>query len=369
MRNYFRLFILVACATLPLSVFGDGSVLVNKVWFDTNAQSSGENGIRVHVDFNAKGVRNHKIKILAFFYDGNKARMEGGVKGYRNTDGHVCISKTLDADYDNSHWKDLKMFIPMRALSLSSGTHTYYIKVRVKDVTQDEYLFKGQYYSFMANGSGNTPKRVESTDRKKTAGTPSVARIYRENGNWGIFTMVTEFKNGYKQRVGYVKCLSCRGSTVCNPCGGTGYCSLCRGKGGNVTPGYGNYIPCTVCNQTGRCRVCNGTGNCFCKKGEYPGYKISTISLFDQNGRVVSSFNSRDYNDSDDSSPSPSPRPRSSERCYKCGGTGIDPDTSAEGGLTSWYGYYNHSENKCPYCKKYGAHSNSRCAHCNVPRQ
>jgi hypothetical protein len=123
MRNYFRLFILVACATLPLSVFGYGSVLVNKVWFDTNAQSSGENGIRVHVDFNAKGVRNHKIKILAFFYDGNKARMEGGVKGYRNTDGHVCISKTLDADYDNSHWKDLKMFIPMRALSLSSGTH------------------------------------------------------------------------------------------------------------------------------------------------------------------------------------------------------------------------------------------------------
>ena len=368
MRNYFRLFVLMVCVTIPSCVYGYGSAWINKVWFETNAQRDGENGVRVHVDFNAEKVKNHSIRVTAYFYYSDKEKMYGGIKGYKTTDGQVCVGNTVISNYDNSHWKDFRMFIPKRALNLSSGTHSYLVKIKVRDVTQDELITKvHNYHSFMVTGGGGTHRDVERTDGRRRVEKPSIARKYRKDGIAGIFTIVTVFKNGYEQHVGYVRCLSCRGATVCNPCGGTGYCSLCQGKGGIITGGYGNYIPCTACNQTGRCRVCSGTGKCFCNKGEYPGYKISTSTLYDQDGRVVSSLTPR--GGGDDSSPSRSDRPRSSGSCSVCGGTGIDPNTSADGGLSSWFGYYNDSDSKCPYCSKYGSHSHSRCAHCNVPRQ
>ncbi|MBR1546661.1 MAG: hypothetical protein IJ633_07720 [Prevotella sp.] len=63
-----------------------------------------------------------------------------------------------------------------------------------------------------------------------------------------------------------------------------------------------------------------------------------------------------------------SERSRSKGICSICGGTGVNPNQSSGGSLSSWIAHFNPNGTQCPYCRRYNSHSHDKCSHCNVPR-
>ena len=359
----FRTFAVMYILLISISVFGYGSTEINKVWIDNDAESDGEKGMLVHVDLNVIGVKDNTIKVIAYLYDSDKDKLTGGISHYKSVDGQVCVSKVFIPTYNNNRRSDFKLFIPYRALPFSSSTKKYYVKVIVRDKTQNIKLSKNEkYFSFLGNkvgGSHNYKKENErhnhDSDGKNLANNGGT-KTWKEMTTNG-FVIVTQFANGAQIRARYRPCLNCKATVKCSICYGTGRCNLCSGQG------YYLDRMCASCRGTGFCVMCNGRGKCRCSTTEYPGYVIGSMRTINPDGS--SEKESFDYG-SGGSSITTGGGERST--CYLCGGTGIDPNPSSGGSRTSWIGYVNSSGNVCPYCKYSYSHQHTKCTHCNVPR-
>lgn len=215
----------------------------------------------------------------------------------------------------------------------------------------------------------STTVAANTTTPTTTPSNPSgTVQTWREDLGYGMFAINKGNPNGARQRTIYRACSACLGSTLCGACKGTKICNICQGKGGIVTAGYGNYIPCSLCGMTGKCNLCKGSGKCLCTQYEYPGYMPGSTIVVGPDGQVI--YNSRDSDPSPSTTPSstPSSKPSSTGSCYKCHGTGVNPNSNSGGSLAAWVAYYNSDGTKCPYCSKYTSHYHDRCEHCNVPR-
>ncbi|MBO6256221.1 MAG: hypothetical protein J6O49_21680, partial [Bacteroidaceae bacterium] len=81
------------------------------------------------------------------------------------------------------------------------------------------------------------------------AHTNGSGRRWREDAGYGMFYDCQELNGGVVSKTLYGRCIACRGTASCGGCYGTGVCGICQGRGGIITAGYGNYIPCAACYQ------------------------------------------------------------------------------------------------------------------------
>lgn len=151
-----RLFMIVTLIMSVIDVFAYGSAKVNKVWLEHGVIKNGEKGMTIHTDISVSGIKGNRIEVIAYFYDEQKSKLKGGIGGYKTRDGQVCASDFGKSTYDDSRWEDFDIFIPLRAIPLASGKHTYYIIVDVKDVSQNSMMTDNwDYISFTGTGNVN----------------------------------------------------------------------------------------------------------------------------------------------------------------------------------------------------------------------
>ena len=306
------------CITFLFSsiTFGQSAV-VNKVWLEHGTQKNGNKGMTIHADINVIGMKGKKIQSIAYFYDNNKSKLLGGVRGYRTTDGQVCAFDYGTTPYENSHFADFVIFIPYNSLPLNSGKHTYYVKVNVVDTEKDIFLSDNRnYVSFTGTGDSNNSngnhlvenedygtnskhgKIIKSTSEKQ--GTTVVKKEWYEDGYYSIFLMDKCKACGGTGRVGYNFCTAgCAMGflsllTYYDPNGnevessgnmgalnnsyyggGTGGSYSGGNSSGSNGGGSSAYTKCTSCNGTGRCSSCNGRGYKF---NSYSGHDDSCPS-------------------------------------------------------------------------------------------
>ena len=139
-----------------------GSAVVNKVWIEHNTTMNNKSGITIHTDLNVKGMKGKKIEVISYFYDSGKNKMMGGVTGYKTQSGQVSHSYTTTSSYENSHWEDFKLFIPYSALPSLSNNQTYYVTIRVFDVSSSEFINDKVYTAFKGPNRGSNPSNLSN---------------------------------------------------------------------------------------------------------------------------------------------------------------------------------------------------------------
>lgn len=292
-----------------------GSAKINRIWFDHGTVSNGESGITIHTDISVSGMNGKRIKVIAYFYDGAKNKLMGGISGYKTKSGQVCVSKYGTPKYNDSHYSDFSIFIPYRAIPLQVGKHNYQVSVNVQDVSLTSFIAENKIYaSFSGTGKNNnniasTPRNNSETSnglKKKRINLPNGGyeeRYYDKDGNW-VKSMEVE------------PCVICHGTGLYN-------CLLCSGTGYR----YNYYLEstelCPACVGLKWCRSCGGKKT----KTSWTFFSNGTITRYDDKGHVASrtiggggASNNGTMSTREHSSSSDSP---SSNRCKYCGGYGV----------------------------------------------
>lgn len=336
-----------------------------KIWLEHNVIQNGEKGMTVHVSFDISGMKGQKCQAIAYFDNPKGTGVKDRNGRYCTTGGNVCSSTHFTPGYPNTTYSDLSIFIPNSELHLLPGKRTYYTRVFIQ-MPDGKFLANSDFASFDGTGSSQSNSNQPANNSNRNNLNRSI-QTWREELDYGMFAINKGYPNGARLRTTYRPCISCRGSVVCSNCAGMKICGLCKGMGGIVTPGYGNYIPCGLCNRTGNCGICHGTGQCACAKYEYPGYMPGSTTLVGADGSILTHTS---YSGGGSSSSS-TPHSRSSSShsfCRRCCGTGVEPTPGTGNGMSSWVAYHNIEGNKCPYCSQYNSHNHDRCSSCNVPR-
>ena len=320
---------------IPMHCSAQKKADISNVQIDHNYERNGKKGLLIHTHFNVEGMKGKKVDCTAYFFDSSKKNLLTEYSGYRTTTGKACTWNYGDVTYDNSEWKDFKLFMPYEALNLTPGTHQYYCSVYIID-DDNVILTKSDYYGF--TGTGSNKRRVNNSD--------------------GSYVDITYNSDGSITRVTYSNC------TICN---GHKSCKLCSGAGGEWG-GYGaymNYVICRSCGGSGKCKYCSGTGTNIFTSTYFPSTN-ETIGQDFWSGNMYSSGSS--YHENSNSSNSSS---SNKSKCSNCNGTGVDPfawtnDGHNAVGTGQLRGIYTHtSGGKCQYCGKYEWHQHARCAFCN----
>lgn len=349
-------------------VMSAASVTFKKIWLEHNVMQNGVKGMKVHVAFDISGMKGQNCKAIAYFDHPKGTGVKDRNGRYCTTDGNVCSSTQFTPGYPNSTYSNLSIFIPNSELHLLSGKRTYYTIVFIQ-MPNGKFLANSDYASFDGTGSSQPNSNQYAKNSNKNNNSSRTIQTWREELGYGMFAINQGNPNGARQRTIYRACIACRGSVLCRNCSGMKMCTICNGHGGIITAGYGNYLPCVACGQTGRCVVCHGTGKCACANSDYPGYMPGSTVFIGPDGKVI--YNSRDI-DSGSSSSSSSSSSRSSSRsfrgtCPKCGGRRYESRSYqyAAASSSGWMPpYHNSGGNSCPYCNYQTNHYHYPCSEC-----
>ena len=363
MKKYVALFLFVF---MTAGIYAQ-SVVINKKWLEYDVTQNGVKGMKIHVDFNVEDMKGKQGEVIVYFEYPKGTGLKDTNGSYCTEGGHVCVSEKFTPRYDNSHYSDFGIFMPLNEIHMKKGKLTYYCDIRFYDLSSRQFLNDNTYLSFVGTSQG---ENISNNNNANSNGSGYTGRRWREDAGWGMFYDCRELNGGAVSKTLYGRCIACRGSALCGSCYGNGICNICNGNGGIITSGYGNYLACTACYQTGKCNLCKGTGKCVCSNYEFPGYTPGSNALYSADGTIISttSYRSGGGSTSRSSSSSSSSSGSSRSSCSRCGGTGVDPSIRASGGLSAWIAYHNSQGTKCPYCGAYSSHGHDKCSSCNVPR-
>lgn len=356
--------LLVLCVFALLTIGGvyAQSVVINNKWLEHNVTEDGVKGMKIHVDFNIKGMKGKKGKVLVYFEYPKGTGIKDLNGRYCTTGGKVCTSSTFTPGYDNSHYRDFEVFIPIDEIHMKKGKFTYYCDIRIQDLTSRKFLNGKTYLSFTGTSQGDNGGNHYANNSNRNNN--SSEQTWREELGYGMFAINHGDPNGVRQRTIYRACSACGGTTQCGNCYGLKMCPICGGQGGIITAGYGNFIPCLACDR-GRCGVCHGTGKCACANYDYPGYMPGSTLVIGPNGEVI--YNSYDDGSSSVSSSRSSSSSSSRGSCSKCGGRRYESTSHqyAAASSSGWMPpYHNSGGDSCPYCNSRTDHYHYPCTEC-----
>ena len=250
--------------------------------------------------------------------------------------------------------------MPIKEIHMKSGKFTYYCDIRVQDVSSGNFLNGETYLSFTGTSLGDNSGN-QYADNSGSVNNNS-NQTWREELGYGMFAINKGDPNGARTRTIYRTCIACRGTVLCGSCYGMARCCFCNGRGGIITAGYGNYIPCTACGMTGKCIFCNGTGKCTCSQYEYPGYMPGSFMVIGADGQVIYSDNYSSGSSSSSSSSS-----SRSGVCPTCNGRryeSIAYQYAAASTSGARQPYHHNGGSGCPYCNSATNHYHYPCSSC-----
>ena len=123
------------------------SVSFKECWLEHNVIENDKKMIKCHYDMNVYGAAGHEIKLVM------SVECPKGDPHYGTNGRPVEYSKTFDNPYDNTGYHDRWIGIYNSSINPSPGKHTYYIRLRVYDLTTGECLGGSEYMSFTMTGA------------------------------------------------------------------------------------------------------------------------------------------------------------------------------------------------------------------------
>jgi hypothetical protein len=98
---------------------------------DFNVTEGGQKGMRMHVSFTTKNMKNVESYLAIYFQKDDGTALEGKVTAYRSKSGQVAVFKLLRPAYDVAEFKDQQIFIPYTAMSLPPGKYNLQMVVNL----------------------------------------------------------------------------------------------------------------------------------------------------------------------------------------------------------------------------------------------
>ena len=239
------------------TVFGAKAV-INKTWIEYGVLYNNEEGVYLHTNFTVNNMKGKEIRVVFYFYNSRKQKLLGGIAGYNTSEGQVSISETNTPNFDNTLYKDFKIFIPYRALPLKAGKNSWFVKAAIYDEGSKKFLDNNQRYATFIRTvtskqtAQNTKSNLSNQNSNQLNYSSKMAASSLSYKRWetkfdkGHTEFVRE-SNGMVTETMYLNC-------VCL----NGICKICAGLG--VT-GYGMFQTyCSSCGGTAKCSFCGGTG-------------------------------------------------------------------------------------------------------------
>ena len=127
---------------------GGDAAVIDRVWVDFDVYNGGQKGMMIHMDFVVYGLKDHRINPIAYFYFSNGDKLKDYDNSYRASDGHVCVSDTSNATYEDTRWSDYKLFMPYDQLHMASGKHELKFFIHINDKTTDEWIGMSDWVNF-----------------------------------------------------------------------------------------------------------------------------------------------------------------------------------------------------------------------------
>ncbi len=113
------------------------SAKINKVWIDYDPVEVGEGNLMVHVECIIYHNKGRPTEVTAYFYHNNGTMLRDTNQAYYSTDGQVAVSETVYPIFEELHYLDFNLSIPISELTdAGSGRTTLKLKVQVWDRSQ-----------------------------------------------------------------------------------------------------------------------------------------------------------------------------------------------------------------------------------------
>jgi|GEM_PF-1948026 len=117
-----------------------GSAFIHRVWLEQNAPSAGQEGLRIHVAFDAKHLVGAQLTVAAGFTDANGNDLQDADGKFRFDDGTVGVTALASASSDDTRFDDFVLFIPYAQLHMRPGSHTLKVKVGISQAERSGFL-------------------------------------------------------------------------------------------------------------------------------------------------------------------------------------------------------------------------------------
>lgn len=111
---------------------------LDRVWVDYNVTEKGRKGMRIHVKFTLRKMKNVDSYLAVYFLKSNDEKLYTSNTAYRSKDGQVAVFKSLAPAYDDTVYEDAQLFIPYDEFNLESGSHN--LKMDVDVIYEDGNL-------------------------------------------------------------------------------------------------------------------------------------------------------------------------------------------------------------------------------------
>ena len=93
------------------------------MWADFNVRENGKLGMRVHISFTAKNMKDVDSYLALYLQKDDGTPIYGTDTGFRAKTGQVAAFKLLRPAYDPAKYTDLQVFIPYSAFGLARGKY------------------------------------------------------------------------------------------------------------------------------------------------------------------------------------------------------------------------------------------------------
>ncbi len=128
---------------------------ISKIWLEHGVTENNTKGLRVHVTAHLTGMKGIPIHAIAYFDSPQGTGIKDLNGAYCTSGGTVCASTKITPTYEQSTYNDLGIFIPYEELHMSPGTKTYYCRVFLQNLNNNQFLTHSEFVSFNGTGSSN----------------------------------------------------------------------------------------------------------------------------------------------------------------------------------------------------------------------
>lgn len=95
-----------------MSALSAPSVMIHRIWAETNAAYNRIRGVRIHCSFTVRDARNSMCRVSACFYKMGGIALMDTNGSFRDEDGRVSVSNSIIIQNNPTCFDDFSFFIP-----------------------------------------------------------------------------------------------------------------------------------------------------------------------------------------------------------------------------------------------------------------
>lgn len=101
----------------------DIKVTFDRVWVDYNVTEKNRKGMRIHVKFSVKNLKDVKSYVAVYFQKKDGTNLKTSDPDFRSENGNLALFYSIKPAYEETDYNDVQLFMPYDELNLSKGRH------------------------------------------------------------------------------------------------------------------------------------------------------------------------------------------------------------------------------------------------------